>query len=98
MSTPSELMGRTGEFLVVGDAAYLVPVIRPDMPRRLQRLLRLRREATISGRCPRCSAAATRGGPLAPRVGELVMEHAAWCTVADRVVGPLLGRYWTGRS
>ena len=82
------------ELLVVGDVAYLVPVIRPDMPPRLRRLLRLRREATIDGRCPRCSATATGGGPLAPRLGELVMEHEAWCPVADATLGPLFARYW----
>ena len=85
------------ELLVVGDVAYLVPVIRPDMPPRLRRLLRLRREATVGGRCPRCSAIATGGGPLAPRQGELVMEHEAWCPVADATLGPLFARYWTRR-
>jgi hypothetical protein len=86
------------ELLFVGDVAYVVPAVRPDMPPRLQRLLRLRREASVSGRCPCCSAIATGGAPLAPRIGELVMEHEAWCQVADRSVEPLLLRYWRRRS
>jgi hypothetical protein len=64
------------------------------MPPRLRRLLALRREATITGRCPRCSVSATGGTPLAPCLGELIMEHEAWCPLADDTVGPLLARYW----
>ena len=45
------------ELVVVGEVAYLLPAIRPDMPPRLRRLLALRRTATIAGRCPRCSDA-----------------------------------------
>ena len=86
------------ELLVVGEIGYLVPVIRSDMSPRLQRLLRLRRESSVSGACPSCSATATGGAPLAPRMGELVMEHEAWCQVADRFVEPLLLRYWRRRS
>lgn len=86
------------ELLVVGDVAYIVPAIRPDMPPRLRRLLLLRREATISGRCPRCTATATGGGPLAPGLGELVMEHEAWCPVADATLGPMCGRWWSRRA
>jgi hypothetical protein len=82
------------ELMVVDEIAYLLPAIRPDMPPRLRRLLELRRAATILGRCPRCAASAIGGVPLAPRLGELVMEHAAWCPVADDTVGPLLARYW----
>jgi hypothetical protein len=88
----------SAELVIVDDVAYLVPAIRPDMPTRLRRLLRLCREATIGGRCPRCSAIAIGCGPLAPGLGELVMEHEAWCPVADGTVGPLFARYWTGRS
>jgi hypothetical protein len=86
------------ELLVVGQIGYLVPVIRPGMPPRLQRLLRLRREASITGTCPSCSVTATGGAPLAPRMGELVMEHEAWCQVADRFVEPMLLRYWRRKS
>ena len=86
------------ELVVVGEVAYLLPAIRPDMPPRLRRLLELRRAATIAGRCPRCSASATGGAPLAPRLGELVMEHEAWCPVADDTVGPLLARYWQAQA
>ena len=82
------------ELVVVGEVAYLLPAIRPDMPPRLRRLLALRRAATIAGQCPRCSAGATGGAPLAPRLGELVMEHEGWCPVADDTVGPLLACYW----
>ncbi len=56
------------QLVVVDQVAYLVPAIRPDMPARLRRLLQLRREATITGQCPRCSATATAGGPLAPHL------------------------------
>jgi hypothetical protein len=97
MTTRSEPIGRTGELLVVGDVGYLVPAITPEMSPRLRRLLALRREATISGRCPRCSASATAGAPLAPRLGELLMEHETSCPVADDTVGPLLARHWAGR-
>jgi len=86
------------ELVVVGEIAYLLPAIRPDMPPRLRRLLELRRAATIAGQCPRCSASATGGAPLAPRVGELVMEHERWCPVADGTVGPLLARYWEAQA
>lgn len=82
------------ELVVVGEVAYLLPAIRPDMPPRLRRLLALRRAATIAGCCPRCSASVTGGAPLAPRLGELVMEHERWCPVADDTVGLLLARYW----
>jgi hypothetical protein len=82
------------ELVVVGDFAYLMPAIRSDMPPRLRRLLGLRREATIKGRCPSCEVTATGGAPLAPRFGELIMEHERWCQVADATVGPLLARYW----
>jgi hypothetical protein len=87
-----------GELVVVGDVVYLFPAITPDMPPRLRRLLHLRREASITGICPSCSATANGGAPLAPRRGELVMEHEAWCPVADRFVEPLLLRYWRRRS
>jgi len=83
-----------GELLVVDGIGYLLPAIRPDMPPRLRRLLGLRREATIKGRCPSCSATATGGAPLAPHLGELIMEHERWCPIADDTVGPLLARYW----
>ncbi len=86
------------ELVVVGEVAYLLPAIRPDMPPRLRRLLALRRTATIAGRCPRCAASATGGAPLAPRLGELAMEHEVWCPVADRTVGPLLARYWQAHA
>ncbi len=86
------------ELVVVGEVAYLLPAIRPDMPPRLRRLLELRRAATIAGHCPRCSASATGGAPLAPRLGELVMEHEGWCPVADDTVGPLLARYWQAQA
>ena len=86
------------ELIVIGEVAYLLPAIRPDMPPRLRRLLELRRKATIAGRCPRCSASATGGTPLAPRLGELVMEHERWCPVGDRTVGPLLARYWEAQA
>lgn len=92
MTTPS-VDGQV-ELVVVGEVAYLLPAIRPDMPPRLRRLLELRRTATIAARCPRCSAGATGGAPLAPRLGELVMAHERWCPVADSTVGPLLARYW----
>jgi hypothetical protein len=82
------------ELVVVGNVAYLMPAIRPDMPPRLRRLLGLRREATIRGHCPSCSASATGGAPVAPSLGELIMEHERWCPVADDTVGPLLARYW----
>jgi hypothetical protein len=87
-----------GEFVVVGKVAYLVPAITAEMPPRLQRLLRIRREASVTGTCPSCSAIATGGAPLAPRTGELVMEHEAWCQVANRFVEPLLLRYWRQQS
>ena len=93
MTLPSALEGHA-VLLVVDGIGYLLPAIRPDMPPRLRRLLGLRREATIKGRCPSCSATATGGAPLAPRLGELIMEHEAWCPVADDTVGPLLARYW----
>ena len=82
------------ELVVIGEVAYLLPAIRPDMPPRLRRLLELRRAATVAGQCSHCSAGATGGAPLAPRLGELVMEHETWCPVADDKVGPLLARYW----
>jgi hypothetical protein len=87
-----------GELVVIDDVVYLFPAITPDMRPRLRRLLRLRREASITGTCPSCSAIATGGAPVAPRIGELVMEHEAWCQVADRFVEPLLLRYWRRRS
>jgi hypothetical protein len=87
-----------GELVVVDDVVYLVPAITPDMPPRFRRLLHLRRKASLTGSCPSCAAIATGGAPLAPRVGELVMEHEAWCQVADRFVEPLLVRYWRRRS
>ena len=93
MTLPSALEGHA-VLLVVDGIGYLMPAIRPDMPPRLRRLLGLRREATIKGQCPSCSATATGGAPLAPRLGELVMEHERWCQVADDTVGPLLARYW----
>lgn len=96
MRTPS--VEGHAELLVVGEVAYLMPAIRPNMPPRLRRLLELRRAATIAGCCPRCSASATRGAPLAPRLGELVMEHESWCPVADDTVGPLLARYWQAQA
>jgi hypothetical protein len=86
------------ELVVVGEVAYLLPAIRPDMPLRLRRLLTLRRAATMAGQCPLCAASATSGAPLAPRLGELVMEHEAWCPVADHTVGPLLARYWRAHA
>ena len=86
------------ELVVVGDVAYLMPAIRSDMPPRLRRLLVQRREATIKGQCPNCSEITTGGAPLAPRIGELIMEHESWCPVADATVGPLLARYWSRRS
>ena len=86
------------ELVVIGEVAYLLPAVRPDMPPRLRRLLELRRTATIAGRCPRCSASATGGAPLAPRLGELVMAHEVWCPVADSTVGPLLARYWQAQA
>ena len=86
------------ELVVVGEVAYLMPAIRPDMPPRLRRLLEVRRAATIVGCCPRCSARATGGAPLAPRLGELVMAHERWCPVADDPVGPLLARYWQAHA
>ena len=64
------------ELVIVGEVAYLLPAIRPDMPPRLRRLLELRRAATIAGRCPRCSASAT-GVPRWRTIGELVMAHEA---------------------
>jgi hypothetical protein len=94
MTTTDQAAGGHAELLVIDGIGYLMPAIRPDLPPRLRRLLELRRAATISGRCPRCSASATGGAPLAPRLGELVMEHEAWCPVSDDTVGPLLTRYW----
>jgi hypothetical protein len=96
MTTPS--VEGQAELVVVGEVAYLMPAIRPDMPARLRRLLELRRAATIAGHCPRCSADATGGAPLAPRLGELVTEHETWCPVADDTVGPLLARYWQAHA
>jgi hypothetical protein len=95
--TPPSVDGHA-ELVVVGEVAYLLPAIRPDMSPRLRRLLELRRAATIAQRCPRCSASAVGGAPLAPRLGELVMEHEVWCPVADHTVGPLLARYWQGHA
>jgi hypothetical protein len=97
MTTSHPLADGHAQILLVGEVAYLVPTIRPDMPPRLRRLLRLRLEATLKGRCPRCSATATAGTPLAPRLGELLIEHEGWCPVADGAVAPLLARYWSRR-
>jgi hypothetical protein len=94
MTTTDHAAGGHAELLVIGDVVYVTPAIRPDMPPRLRRLLTLRREATIKGQCPSCQVTATGGAPLAPRLGELIMEHEAWCPVADDTVGPLLARYW----
>ena len=62
MTLPSALEGHA-VLLVVDGIGYLLPAIRPDMPPRLRRLLGLRREATIKGRCP----AARRPRPEVPR-------------------------------
>jgi hypothetical protein len=86
------------ELLVVDGIGYLVPAVTPEMSPRLKRLLRLRREATIAGRCPSCFVTATGGAPLTPGIGELVMEHEAWCAIADGRLGPQFARYWMSRT
>jgi hypothetical protein len=94
MTTTDQAASGHAELLVIDGIGYLMPAIRPDMPPRLRRLLGLRREATITGRYPRCEVSATGGAPLTPRLDELIMEHESWCPVADDTVGPLLTRYW----
>jgi hypothetical protein len=64
MTPTDQAAGDHAELLVIDGIGYLMPAIRPDMSSRLRWLLGLRREATITGRCPRCEVSATGGAPL----------------------------------
>ena len=87
------LPGGQLEAVAVGRVLYVLPAIVPTMPTRLRRLLELRREAAITGTCPRCSAAL----PSVPvhDGGTMRLEHERWCPVSDPALaaraGPLVG-------
>lgn len=86
------LPGGQLEAVAVGRVLYVLPAIVPTMPTRLRRLLELRREAAITGTCPRCSAAL----PSVPvhDGGTMSLEHERWCPVSDPALLPVLARWW----
>ncbi len=80
----------------IGSALFIVPAIPPDAPPLLEYALRVRREATFTGRCSDCGAsvgtltfANTSDTPLS----HSSIPHRNNCSALDENIAPQLERY-----
>jgi hypothetical protein len=71
-----------------GGALFVLPGIWTGQPAELLAIMRMRRAAAVTGRCPSCQECADLAA------GTLRHEHG--CGVADNTLGPMLRR-WSRR-
>ncbi|WP_162257948.1 hypothetical protein [Kitasatospora sp. Root187] len=80
----------------IGNAAFLIPAIPPNCPALLEYALRVRREATLTGKCEECSATAgswTFAG-ASDNVSHSEIRHRGNCPATDQNIGPQLAEHY----
>ncbi|MFI0937493.1 hypothetical protein [Streptomyces sp. NPDC021020] len=89
------------ELWAVGKFLFVLPAIPPNCPALLEYALRLRREATLTGKCTQCGTAAglgTFGNFESVPFGEAWLPHRSNCPGADENVIPQLRRHYHNLS
>ncbi|MET8381180.1 hypothetical protein [Streptomyces microflavus] len=85
----------------IGTALFVVPAIPPDASPTLEYALRVRREASFTGRCSECNATVgMRTFASASGIGVSASElpHRNNCSASDENVGPQLSRHYEKSS
>lgn len=68
-----------------GGALFVLPGIWSGQPAELLAAVRMRRAASVAGRCPSCGACL--------ELATATLRHERWCVVADDKLRPMLNRW-----
>lgn len=91
----------TNEIWGLGEVLFVLPVVPTDSPPELQYAIRLRRDASLSGKCDECGAAfdIESSEPAGTdSVGTGLFSHRGNCLAADENVAPLMSAFNDSRN
>ncbi|MFJ8502497.1 hypothetical protein [Streptomyces avermitilis] len=89
------------EAWAIGETLFIVPAIPPDAPPLLEYALRVRREATFTGRCSDCGATVgllTFVNSANPPLNHSSIPHRNNCPALDENLTPLLLEHYKQRA
>ncbi|MFG3091641.1 hypothetical protein ACGGAI_28870 [Streptomyces antibioticus] len=92
----SVISGGHDELWAVGSSLFVIPAVPADAPPLLEYAIRLRREATLTGKCAECKAAVglgTFGQFVNIPFGEAAIPHRRNCPAADENLKSELRRH-----
>jgi hypothetical protein len=92
----SVISGGHDEVWAVGKSLFVIPAVPADAPPLLEYAIRLRREATLTGKCTECKAAVglgTFGQIVDLPFGEAAIPHRRNCPAADENLKEELRRH-----